>query len=65
MVAMATAVMAVFLPDRQQSAKRCSGRNGGEDGNGNGNSNSDGDGKDNGNGKDNDDDKEVEYTTIN
>jgi hypothetical protein len=39
MVAMATVVMAVFLPNRQQSAKRGSRRNGGRDGYGNGNGN--------------------------
>jgi hypothetical protein len=72
----ATAVMAAFLPDRQQSARRGSRRNSGGDsygygngkgnGNGNGNGNSgDGDGKDNDNGKDNDDGKDEEYTTIN
>jgi hypothetical protein len=69
MAAMATAAMAGFLPDRQQSAKRGSRRNGGGDGygdsNGNGNGNSGSDGKDNDNGKDNNDGKDKEYTTIN
>ncbi len=52
---MATAIAAVFLPHRQQSTKRGSGRNGGDNSNGNsdGNSNNGNDGKDNNNGKDN------------
>ncbi len=72
----ATAVIAAFLPDRQQSARRGSRRNdGGEgygygNGKGNGNSNSNsnsgyGDGKDNDNGEDNNDGKDDKYTTIN
>jgi hypothetical protein len=41
-VAMATAVMVAFLPDRQQSAKRGSRSNGGRDGYSNGNGNGNG-----------------------
>jgi hypothetical protein len=40
MAGVATAVMVVFLPDRQQSARRGSRRNGGGDGYGYGNGNS-------------------------
>ncbi len=45
-----TAVMAAFLPDRQQSARRGSRRNGGGDGYGYGNGKGNGYGNGNGNG---------------